>query len=166
MNDTGLEHVTEEIATSPHPSTWRLEIQDEQTGWTVPLGERLLRIGSSRRSNIVIADPTVSGEHLEVSVLGNGVHVKDLESRNGTFVGGARVREAWGGSGTVVNIGCTSIVVRPGLDAVEEADPKPLPGIIGASNAMQIVAAKVRRFAGRRAPVLVLGESGTGKELV
>src|SRR5439155_21367814 len=105
------EHVTKEIATSPRPASWRLEIQDEQAGWSVPLGERNLRLGSSRRADIVIADPTVSGEHLEIVVLGNGVHVKDLESRNGTFVGGARVREAWGGSGTVVNIGCTSIVV-------------------------------------------------------
>ena len=94
MNDKNLEHVTKEIAMSPRPSSWRLEIQDEQAGWTVPLGEKPLRLGSSRRADIVIADPTVSGEHVELAVFGNGVQVTDLQSRNGTFVDGARVREA------------------------------------------------------------------------
>src|SRR5437867_2386374 len=139
--------VTNEIPLSPRPTAWRLEIQDEQEGWTIPLADgRPVRVGSSRRSDVVVRDPTVSGVHLELAVLGNGVHVKDLQSRNGTFTGGARVQEAWGGAGTIVNIGCTSLVVRPALEPLDETDPKPLPGIIGASQAMQCVAATVRRL--------------------
>src|SRR5438876_11326131 len=70
--------VTNEIPLSPRPTAWRLEIQDEQEGWTIPLADgRPVRVGSSRRSEVVVRDPTVSGVHLELAVLGNGVHVKD-----------------------------------------------------------------------------------------
>jgi transcriptional regulator with GAF, ATPase, and Fis domain len=161
------EEVTDQIPLSPRPTAWRLEIQDEDAGFAIPLAEgRSVQIGSSRRSDVVVADSTVSGQHIAIAVVGNGVHVKDLDSRNGTYVGGARVHEAWGGPGTIINIGCTSVLVQSAMDPIGEIDPMPLPGVIGASQAMQRVAAKVRRLASRRAPVLILGESGTGKELI
>lgn len=50
--------------------------------------------------------------------------------------------------------------------AADPAGGRPIPGIIGKSQAMGPVFDTVRRVAPTRASVLILGESGTGKELV
>jgi len=160
------DHTTREIAASAHPARWRIDVQDDDRGksWPLVLG-RSVRVGSSRRADLVVFDPTVSGVHLELDVTASVVHLKDLSSRNGTFVGGARVREASCGPGTTINIGCSTLTVRPADDA-REPPGEPLPGVIGGSYEMRCIAGKVRRLALRRAPVLILGESGVGKELV
>ncbi len=49
-------------------------------------------------------------------------------------------------------------------DPMNSAD-SPLPGVVGSSTALRIVADRVRQLANHRAPVLVTGETGTGKEV-
>ena len=158
---------TNEIPALLAPRSLCVEVQDESGGRTVPLGDGPLVVGSASSSGVVVVDATVSAAHLELSASGGGVRFVDLGSRNGTFVGGARVREGWGGPGTTVNVGCSTITIRALVHEQDEApDDEALPGVVGSSYEMRCVAAKVRRLASRRAPVLVLGESGTGKELV
>jgi DNA-binding NtrC family response regulator len=163
-----LDQVTHEILMSAcTPTRWRVDVQDDNGGRSIPITEgQTIRIGTSRLCDITIADPTVSNFHLALAVLGTGIHVKDLDSKNGTFVGGARVREMWIGAGTTINIGASTLTVRPDMDPQHETDNDPLPGVVGASHEMRCVAGRVRRLASRRAPVLILGESGVGKELV
>jgi two-component system response regulator HydG len=45
------------------------------------------------------------------------------------------------------------------------ASSSPLPGVVGSSATMRVVADRVRQLANHRAPVLVTGETGTGKEV-
>src|SRR2546422_215376 len=52
------------------------------------------QVGRSSRCSFVVDDLSVSRFHAEVSVNEEKVHVKDLESRNGTFVDDVRVNEA------------------------------------------------------------------------
>ena len=109
----------------------------------------------------------MSSRHCALSVLGDGVAIEDLGSRNGTFVGSARIREAWGRAGTAVAIGHSTLVVlvaEPREAVLQPGDP--LPGIAGASIAMRRLADQVRRLARHSLPVLIAGESGTGKELI
>jgi DNA-binding NtrC family response regulator len=158
---------TSEIPAVERSLPLSVEVQDDSGGRTVPIADTPILVGSSTRATLVVADPTVSALHLELSATRGGVRIVDADSRNGTFVGGARVREAWGGAGTTVNVGCSTLTIRSLLSTPdEEPDAEALPGVIGSSLEMRCVAAKVRRLAARRAPVLVLGESGTGKELV
>jgi DNA-binding NtrC family response regulator len=96
-----------------------------------------------------------------------GVAIEDLSSRNGTFIGGARIREAWGQGGTAVSIGRSMVVVvAAGPSEMNEEPGEALPGIAGSSILMRRLADQVRRLARHTLPVLVAGESGTGKELV
>ena len=148
------------------PSVWVLEVQDESGGRSVPIGERPLLVGTSSRADIVLSDPTVSKKHLELSVLGGGIAVRDCGSKNGTFVGTARVDEAWAASGTMITIGRSSIVCSAALEEDVDVATTPLAGLAGASAAMRRIAAHVRRLAKYSAPVLIFGESGTGKEQV
>jgi len=100
-------------------------------------------------------------------LLGSGIAIEDLDSTNGTFVGNARVKQAWGGAGTVIALGRSTLVLSPmpRRETTEEPGP-PLRGIAGVSLAMRKLADQVRRLARYSEPVLVCGESGTGKELI
>jgi len=144
-----------------------VEVQDEECARVLPLPEVVVLVGSSPRAALRLRDRAVSGVHLELRVEGGLVHVVDCGSKNGTFVGGARVRDVVAGPGTVITLGRSTLVIREQLGEVCVAHAsEPLPGVVGGSALMRRVAARVRALAAMRLPVLITGESGTGKELV
>jgi DNA-binding NtrC family response regulator len=155
------------IASGPPSAGWLVEVQDESGARRVPLGSEKRVFGTSVGADVAIDDPTVSSRHCALSVLGGGVAIEDVGSRNGTFVGGARVREAWACAGTAITIGRSTLVVLA-QDSSEPAQlpGEPLPGVTGSSIVMRRLADQVRRLAAHSLPVLVAGESGAGKELV
>src|SRR5437899_10041766 len=63
--------------------------------------------GRSIISDLVVQDKAVSGTHFEVSARDDGYRLRDLNSRNGIFVGDLRVRECYLRPGTVFRIGHT-----------------------------------------------------------
>jgi DNA-binding NtrC family response regulator len=157
---------TIEIAPAPSPIAWMVEVQDEIGARRTPLASATLTVGTSPSADVIVGDPTVSSRHCALTGSCAGVFIEDLGSRNGTYVGTARIREACGSVGTVVTIGRTTLVISA-AEPPEIGDPgDPLPGIVGASLAMRRLAEQVRRLAGHALPVLIAGESGTGKELV
>ena len=153
----------------PGPRTygWVLEIQDDEGARRVPVEQETSVIGSRRGADVLVNDETVSARHCSVSLLPDGIVVRDLGSTNGTFIGGARIAEAWAGEGTTITIGQTTMAVVPATENEdeEELDP-PLASMAGASLQMRRIATVVRRLARLSAPVLVSGETGVGKELV
>ncbi len=160
---------TIEIAVVPRATSLFLEIQDEEDVRRLPVTTTSVVLGSSRVADIVIRDPTVSARHCEIVARDGGVIVKDLGSRNGTFVGRARLHDgsSWTGEGTTILIGNTTIACIAASEEEEEEELGPsLPGIAGGSSAMRRLATQVRRLANLAAPVLIRGESGVGKELI
>ena len=124
-------------------------------------------IGSARDNEIVLSDPTVSRRHVRID-RSDGILVRDLESRNGTFLGGLQIREALIPIGARLKVGRTVFEL---VDKVSPATPQPdeildIPGLVGRSQPMRDVAAAVRKLAESNASVLVQGETGAGKELV
>ena len=122
----------------------------------VPLPQGRVIVGSSSRADVVVDDPTVSALHCALDVHPTGIGVEDLDSKNGTFVGGARVREAAAGVGTSIVLGHSTVTLCACAEGEEEEESEeeqaaPLPGIAGASRAMRVLAARVRRFAEARA---------------
>jgi pSer/pThr/pTyr-binding forkhead associated (FHA) protein len=120
------------------------------------LSERPLRIGSADHNELVLHDPTVSAEHCRLELAGSALMVRDLASRNGTFVQGVRVDRARLQLGARLRVGRTDLHL-----VADEQEPARL---VAASTAMQQVLAEARRFASLPWPVLVLGPSGVGKE--
>jgi DNA-binding NtrC family response regulator len=159
--------VTVEIPRSTRTTTWVVEVQDEAETRRVALSSERLVVGTAPEVGLVLDDSTVSSRHCALRVSGGAVAIEDLGSRNGTFVGGARIHEAHGQAGTVVTLGRSMLVVSA-ADPSEPPDPPgdPLTGIAGSSIVMRRLADQVRRLARHALPVLVAGESGTGKELV
>jgi DNA-binding NtrC family response regulator len=78
---------------------------------------------------------------------------------------GAEARDASGHAGELHDAGNPLLEPEPPGDAETEA-VKPLPGMIGSSEAMRRVYRTVRLIAPRMSTVLIAGPTGTGKELV
>lgn len=130
--------------------------------------ERPVKIGTDPACPFQLSDPSVSREHCVVSAMGGQVAVKDLGSRNGTFLGTARITEASVPLGALLTLGNTTVAVQPRLHVREVAptSERLFGDLYGESVAMREVFAILARVAPTDATVLIEGESGTGKELV
>jgi len=74
--------------------------------------DRPLIVGRARSCEIVVGEKVVSREHARLTPVGNSIEVKDLGSRNGTFVDGQRITSALAGAGSVIGIGDTVLCLR------------------------------------------------------
>src|SRR4051794_15983301 len=124
--------------------------------------------GRSIISDLIVQDKAVSGTHFEVSARDDGYRLRDLNSRNGIFVGDLRIREVFLRPGTVFRIGHTSIQFQSMQDIVEiELSKKDrFDAMLGASPAMREIFAQLEKVAPSDLTCLITGETGTGKEMV
>jgi transcriptional regulator with PAS, ATPase and Fis domain len=124
-------------------------------------------IGSAATRALVLRDPKVSRRHLELEVLGDGVRMTDLDSRNGSFHEGARFREIFVGTGAVVRVGDSELQLLSGERGapLPPAESDRFGGLVGRSLVMRQLFAVLARAAVSDAAILVNGETGTGKEV-
>jgi len=120
-----------------------------------------LTVGSAEGNDLVIADPTVSRKHLELSTRSGALFVKDLESRNGTRYQGLRVREAFVPVGAVLLLGEVELRV----EAAAEGRKVVLGALASESPAMMATIEALRRVAATDSTVLLEAETGSGKEV-
>ena len=81
-----------------------------EQAWEIVLKPGVNRIGSSAENDFTIDHASISAQHCELFVSSAGVQLKDLSSQNGTFVGGAVVKEVWLQSGQHIQIGAVDTV--------------------------------------------------------
>jgi transcriptional regulator with GAF, ATPase, and Fis domain len=129
--------------------------------------EGTVTIGADEGCQLVLTDRAVSRKHLTLGVDGSTVIVRDLGSRNGTFLGGARIKEAEISVGAVLTVGQSSLAVQPRWHVREVAPSakKRFGEVVGESLGMREIFAVLERVAPTDVTVLIEGESGTGKEL-
>lgn len=140
--------------------------------WTDAAGSHELELsetrtaGSAVHNELVIADRAVSRIHFELAPKDDGLWIKDLGSRNGTFVGGVKITEARVPAGAVIRVGTTDIAISYGPAEVPEGLwPEPLfHGLLGYSAAMREVFGAAAKVAATDANVIIEGEPGTGKK--
>jgi DNA-binding NtrC family response regulator len=124
-------------------------------------------IGTDPSCQLVLKDPAVSRRHAKVSLDHGRILVKDLKSRNGTFLGEARVRDAEMTLGGVLRVGKSHVAVQPRwlLREVSPSRARSFGELLGESVAMREIFAVLERVARSDVTLLIEGESGTGKEL-
>lgn len=129
--------------------------------------DRML-VGSSPDVAAVLVDRAVSRLHAQLELHTDGVWIRDLGSRNGTFVEGLRVTQALVPEGGRIVVGKTTLTVQRG------GEPARVPlwphdrfgPLVGRSELMRELFMRLSEYAASDATVLVQGETGTGKELV
>jgi hypothetical protein len=82
-------------------------------GESILLGRAAVTIGRGGQNTLVLNDDGVSQQHAEVGPKGDGYAVKDLGSRNGTFVNDQRIeREKRLAGGDIVAVGGTKMLFQ------------------------------------------------------
>jgi DNA-binding NtrC family response regulator len=174
----GVEPKGFDAETLPHasriPKTAKVMLPRVHVAWTDALGTHELRVdksaivGSSPSVPLRVDDPLVSRLHAELTVQPTGVWLRDLASKNGTFIEGVRVVEAQVPPGGRIRIGATVLQLVESWDASppELWPSERLGNLVGRSQPMRELFARLDRVAGSGTPVLLLGETGAGKELV
>ncbi len=124
--------------------------------------------GRSIINDLVLQDKAVSGTHFEVAVKDDGYHLKDLDSRNGTFVGDIRIKEVFLRPGMTFRVGQSDIRFQTTADLVDIAlsERDKFDRVIGGSAAMREIFATLEKVSPSELTVLITGETGTGKELI
>jgi two-component system, NtrC family, response regulator GlrR len=135
----------------------------------VRLGTGTCVVGSAPGCDLVVTAPTVSRAHVELSLVPEGVRVRDLGSTNGTWWLGQRVETIVLPLGGRCTVGATTLAIdldRWGLEHAPSFEGDAYRGIVGASPPMRRLLAMLERLEGSLATVLIEGESGVGKERV
>jgi two-component system, NtrC family, response regulator GlrR len=147
---------------------WTVEVlAGPDKGRKVKTLEGLVRVGSDPTNDLVLTDPTVSRRHLEVERTPRGLLLRDLGSRNGSWVEGRSILQGYLQPGDKVILGKTRLAVK--LEArgteVELAGAESFGDLYGASDQMRALFSELRRVAREDMNLLIEGETGTGKEL-
>lgn len=138
-------------------------------------------VGRSADCQVVIPDDSVSRknvsrQHAEIYVKNGRYYVRDLQSKNGTFLYDSRVDDrllpirgtlALGSYALPYQIEdpATTAMANEGI-VIPSLNPNIAPKhMLGSSPAMKILKEKLDRAIHGAKPVMILGEMGTGKEL-
>jgi transcriptional regulator with GAF, ATPase, and Fis domain len=127
-----------------------------------------IRIGARRENDFMLGDAKVSGLHCEIRLDEHGYRLRDLGSKNGTFVAGMRVVDVYIVPGALIDLGDSRVRFQPLRGSVEVPLLRELGfhGMVGKSVKMRELFARLAKIGPTDATVLVTGETGTGKELV
>ncbi|HZU81915.1 MAG TPA: sigma 54-interacting transcriptional regulator [Polyangiaceae bacterium] len=146
----------------------RLEWTDDSGPRTAAV-ERRCVLGSAPHCDVIVADQAVSRVHAEIEPRDEGVWIRDLNSRNGTFVEGVRVESASVLHGYTIRVGATEMLVsyaHAEHDPVESWPSERFGPLVGRSQVMRELFATLARLAPTESSIMITGETGTGKELV
>jgi DNA-binding NtrC family response regulator len=124
-------------------------------------------VGTHADAGIALKDSTVSRYHVEFTARPDGVRVRDLESKNGTWLGATRVTEVIVEDKATITVGKTRLLVSMiEADLGTPAEQASFGPAIGAARSMKQLFGILEKVSGSDSTVLLLGETGTGKEVL
>lgn len=120
-------------------SRWKLVANGSWlAGQEFPLYEEGTILGRGKTCDVIIPGTHLSRNHAQLSILGDRLQVKDLNSSNGTFINEERVREAFAKPGDIIRLDVyTFSVVGPG-DAQGEQKPQSRTAAVSVSAAQAL----------------------------
>jgi len=110
---------------------WYLEGETrDKEPWIIPLSENF-SIGRLETSDLILSSGSVSRHHAKMNFSDDDLYIQDLESSNGTFVNGARIKgKSLLRDGDLLQIGQTEFRVSEGMPASREQKEHTIVGVI------------------------------------
>lgn len=181
--------VTNSPAASRREKTATASLQERTSASPIPILHFLqptkkkfrrsrLLIGRSEGCDVVLDNPFVSSQHAELFVRDGDYYLRDLHSRNGTFLNDFRVTERILPPAGAIRLGRCSLTYEIEKSSPEKAEEIPgiplapmRPGaparlIVGKSRALRELTDRLKKIAPTDDTVLLLGETGVGKDLL
>lgn len=133
----------------------------------VAVDRRCVSVGAHPSNGVAVKDEAVSSLHCELELEEDGAMLRDLESKNGTWVDDCRVKELWLPLNRSFTVGHTTLTLKA-VDKVEVpvATIGQFGELHGRGSKMGELFAQLLRVAAGPLDVLCIGETGTGKELI
>jgi transcriptional regulator with PAS, ATPase and Fis domain len=138
------------------------------SGRTATIDQPTFVIGTGQSADVRLTDPAVSREHVRVSLVHDGVRVRDEGSKNGTWLGGVRIRDVLLSADASLVVGATTIAITVETESLAlplSANDR-FGDAIGVSAVMRNLFAVLEKVAPTDLTVLLEGESGTGKDVL
>jgi len=135
-------------------------------GQLSPLQSQRILLGRDDDCQIKLSGTETSRQHAEIMRQGPLWVLRDLNSTNGVFMDGEKVREAPIIAGRVLRLGdWIGVAIEVAAEQVEDEPVFDVlaPGLAGGP-VLRSVLDEVRRASASTLPVVLLGETGTGKE--
>src|SRR5258708_2470628 len=105
-------------------------------------------IGSDPSNDLVLADPRVSRHHASITATKKGFLLRDLGSRNGTWVAGTSIESGYIADSATIDVGHTSLRFEKDRAITEALSVEPSFGdVLGSSEAMRRIFAVLPRVA-------------------
>lgn len=131
----------------------------------VEIGMFPVSIGSDAAAHVCVSDPHVSRRHAEIVRTGGAVVLRDLQSRNGTYVDGIAVKEVILQGPATIRVGGTTIRFETEVRSPAPG-PRRMGDAVGSSPEMQRVFEMLERLAPSDLTITLLGETGVGKDVL
>ena len=137
-------------------------------GRTATIDQPTFVIGTGHSADVRLTDPAVSREHVRVSLAHDGVRIRDEGSKNGTWLGGVRIRDVLLSADASLVVGGTTIAITLETEslALPLSASDRFGDAIGVSAVMRNLFAVLEKVAPTDLTVLLEGESGTGKDVL
>ena len=167
-------HLTDQTVQVDQPVWSRLSclkvsiLSGEHQGQQVYLRQRKNLIGSGLHCHLTLQDEAVSKNHLEVILERDSYLLRDLDSKNGSYIDSVRILQVRVHHAVTLKVGRTTIKIEPTGDRTEgktTAEPR-FGKALGQSALMQNMFAMLREAATSDSSILLQGETGNGKELL
>jgi len=131
------------------------------TSWPIASGTTELgREPTGAQHITLLGDPHLSRQHAILERRGKTLHIRDADSRNGTFVNGQRVSASPLSDGDIIRLSDTVLMIR--FQSSDHMDAE-VPELLGNSPAIGQLRHFVVLTAPTEATTVLIGETGTGK---
>ena len=147
--------------------TGRLRVEGRDVSTEIVVGPEPVVIGRDPACQLVVDETGISSMHAELMATPRGVRLRDLGSKNGTWVSDLRITEAYLTASTSFWVGRTEMhfeAAKP--EKVDLPDIEQFGPLYGTSAPMRDLFRRLQKGSPTELTILVQGETGTGKELV
>jgi len=125
-------------------------------------------VGRGKINDFVVTDKTVSFTHFEILTTEKGYLLRDLNSTNGTYFSGCRIKEIYLNPGVIITAGQSKFKFVPLKESVDIplSEKNRFGDVIGVSLKMREIFAILEKVVNTDLTILLSGETGTGKDII